>query len=395
MRAPANLEPWWPTPRQSLLLRAALLPEEPAAAAWQEWRDTGALDDVDSGSFRLLPLLYRNLARHQIDEPQLPRLRGVYRQAWYRNQLAMERAQEAVRVLAGEGIPVMILKGAALIDGVYGELGARPMNDVDLMVPRGSAKKALRLLTEAGWSCPTHPDGDFQRPMRIVHGLPLLGPNGLAIDLHWRLLDESPAGQDAAFWDAAEAFQFDGQQVTRLCPADQLLHLSVHGIRWDPIPPIRWAADLYLLIERRGPDIDWERLVAQATDRGLTLELLAALAYVKQSLGAEVPGEVLRRLRAAQPSRLAYLDFRAQGAHTTVSYQVARYVTRYARLSQGQPMLRRLADAAFYLQELWGLQRARDVPLDGARRTAARIRDVGFRIWKPLPAPNAAPPPQT
>ena len=390
-RVPERLDPWWPTARQTLLLRAALLAREQAVSAWREWCDTGVLDDVDSGSFRLLPLLYRNLARHNIDEPQLPRLRGVYRQAWYRNQLAMEQAHEAVRMLADHDIPVMILKGAALLDGVYGEMGARPMEDVDLMVPWRFARRALRLLGHAGWASSMHRDGDFQRPMRIVHGVPLHRPNGLAIDLHWRLLDESPAGHDSAFWDAAEPFEFGGARAVRLCPSDQILHLAVHGIRWDPIPPIRWSADLYLVLQHRGPEVDWERLVAQAVGRGLTLELLAALTYVRQQLGAHVPDHVLRELRAARPSRLAYLDFRAQGARTTVASQVARYVTRYARLSSGQPMLRRFADAPFYLQELWGLERARDVPVDGARRVAARIRDVGFRFWRPLPAPASGP----
>ena len=365
-----------------------MLPREPAVKAWDHWCDTGVLDEVDRGSFRLLPLLYRNLARHDVDDPNLPRLRGVYRQAWYRNQLVMESAYEAARTLTAAGIPVMALKGAALIDGIYGELGARPMDDVDLMVPRRSAEKALRALSEAGWASPTHANGDFRRPLRIVHGVPLLRPGGRAIDLHWRLLDECPAANDGSFWDAAEPFAFGGVQALRLCPADQLLHLSVHGIRWDPVPPIRWAADIYLLLQRRGPEVDWERLVTQAIDRGLTLELLAALSYVSEQLGSAVPLEVLGALRRARPSRLAYLDFRAQGARTTVPSQVARYVTRYARLSAGQPILRRMGDAPFYLQELWGLQRARDVPLDGARRTVGRLRDVGFRLWKPLAAPD-------
>ena len=80
--------------------------------------------------------------------------------------------------------------------------------------------------------------------------------------------------------------------------------------------------------------------------------------------------------------------------HVSIAQQLARLVRDRSRpLLAGEDredVLRRLADAPFYLQELWGLQRARDVPLDGARRTAARIRDVGFRIWKPRPAPSAA-----
>ena len=80
----------WPNPQQELLLRAALLEGEAALSAWQQWQAEADLDHLDYGSFRLLPLLYQNLQRHQIKHPWLPTLKGIHRRTWYQNQLRLQ-----------------------------------------------------------------------------------------------------------------------------------------------------------------------------------------------------------------------------------------------------------------------------------------------------------------
>ena len=71
----------WPTPAQELLLRSALLTGPGALEAWQRWKSQHDLveSELDHGSFRLLPLVYRNLSAQGIEEPHLARLKGIYR----------------------------------------------------------------------------------------------------------------------------------------------------------------------------------------------------------------------------------------------------------------------------------------------------------------------------
>ena len=52
-----------PGPREALLLRAALFEDERGRSAWRAWRAEADLDNIDQASFRLLPLVYRNLER--------------------------------------------------------------------------------------------------------------------------------------------------------------------------------------------------------------------------------------------------------------------------------------------------------------------------------------------
>ncbi len=59
----------WPEGTHLALLRAALLDGEAAAAAFREWRENIVFDDLDGGSFRLLPLLRWNLGRLGVKTP--------------------------------------------------------------------------------------------------------------------------------------------------------------------------------------------------------------------------------------------------------------------------------------------------------------------------------------
>src|SRR5262249_19250137 len=57
----------WPTSSQVLLLRAALGRGPDALEAWNEWKSRHDLieTELDHGSFRLLPLVYKNLVAQE------------------------------------------------------------------------------------------------------------------------------------------------------------------------------------------------------------------------------------------------------------------------------------------------------------------------------------------
>lgn len=71
---------FWPSPLQEQVLRAALLPGEAGAAAWGRLRPELDIDDLwDSEIYRMLPLVQRNLQGLGLDDPDLPRMRGLAR----------------------------------------------------------------------------------------------------------------------------------------------------------------------------------------------------------------------------------------------------------------------------------------------------------------------------
>jgi len=82
----ANEGDCWPTREQELLLRAALLQGNDAINAWHEWKSSVDIEQLDQGSYRLLPLLYRSLHIDGVEDPLMNKLKGVYRMTWYKNQ---------------------------------------------------------------------------------------------------------------------------------------------------------------------------------------------------------------------------------------------------------------------------------------------------------------------
>ena len=112
----------------------------------------------------------------------------------------------------------------------------------------------------------------------------------------------------------------------------------------------------------------------QATRLRLTLGLHAALSYLHERFDALIPPAVLDRLAAVPVSRIERWDFRAQAAPPTTAWQVARYGTRYLRLSRGRSPLQRALGAPVFMQEMLGLSSAWQVPRRLIRGRRSRTR---------------------
>ena len=100
---------------QLSLLKACLAPADEVERHWRAWREQADLDSLDDASNRLLPLLYRRLEAAGIADPDMARLRGVYRYHWCRNQLLLAELRRLLPALRELGVEVLLLKGAALI----------------------------------------------------------------------------------------------------------------------------------------------------------------------------------------------------------------------------------------------------------------------------------------
>jgi len=357
-----------PGGEQLLVLHAALDPAEEALGAWERWRGAVELDDVDHGSARLLPLVYRNLGPDAFDAEVAGRLKGLYRRAWSANQLLFGRVAAAIEALERAGIETLAIKGASLALLSYGDTGARPMDDVDVLVPLDRAGEAIEALHGAGWA-PDHAD-----PLawtQVHHSLGFAGPGGGNIDLHWFALWQ-PAG-DAELWRASVPLELAGAATRAPCHADQLLLACVHGTPWSPLPPFRWIADAIATIRAAGRGLDWERLGAEAERRQLTVATGAALGYLREEFTAPVPPALLDRLAAAPASRHERAAFAAACRPDSPTRTLRMAWDRYRRLRDldtGAPPPRGFASFA---RRFWGLDSAWSLPLHGARSLARRL----------------------
>jgi len=375
----------WPNRQELVLLKAAVLDGQAALDAWHEWRRTGDIDAVDRPSYEVLPVLYRNIERLGGDDPDLGRLKGIYRRTWYHNQVLIRHAATAISELSSAGIEAMVLKGAAVMELHYHDHGIRPMHDVDILVPTPLARQAIRAIQEAGWMPYPDPSRPVERDISVLHGAGFVNGQGGGVDLHWHALEECcQDNADDDFWAASRPIALNGVPARAQSATDLLLHLCVHGSRGQPDHVIRWVADALTVLRDGASPIDWDRLVSQASTRRLSLPVGESLRYVAETFGAPVPADALVRLERAPVSWLERVDYRAQGARPTVYWAVAHDTARYFRMTRERPLARRATGFPRYLAGLWQLEHTWQVPVEALRRVGRRLWETRFRPWRPI-----------
>jgi hypothetical protein len=362
---------WLPSPTQLLLLQASLWSKELAFPAWTEWRRREPdLDTIEEGSYRLLPLLYRNLTAQLVDDRDGGRLKGIYRRSWAANQLGLKAGRKAIDALTDAGIEVLALKGAALIGVAYRDPGARPMGDIDLAVPPPQVGEAVRVLRGVGFA---PAEDNPERVLTVRHSLAFHDADGQEVDLHRGLLWR--AGLDEEFWRESSEAEVGGAPVRVLNPADQLLHVCAHGAAWNPIHPLRWAADAFKVIEAAGDRFDWDRLVAMAGRGHLTLPIHNAVAYLAAEVKASVPARALDELAAVDVSRAERRahEALAQAPSSRRSVEMLWWFwERHRAVAHLDGRRATPAGLIRYMQGFWGLESSASVPGYAARRLLRR-----------------------
>ena len=340
----------WPSAEQTLLVQAALLDGDAGRRALSAWRSQAALDRLDLGSRRLLPLLYERLQADPAD-PLLPILRDAHQQAATKNAALIEATAAAIQTLTDAGIDTIVLKGMALIASGMASPGARPMADCDLLVPESLALAARDALLRAGWRLEGRMNADI---LSLRHAVTFRAPSGHQLDLHWHVLaDCCDSGADEDFWRAAVPASLHGVPTRTLCPADMVLHACVHGVRWSIVPPVRWAVDAMTVIRAATAPIDWDRFVVQAETRLLVLPAIDTLRYLRDHLGAPVPGWVDERLARASMPAWARAEYRVKRQPRTARRQAAFHWYHHRRSRASGTFLGDLATFPSYLRRRW------------------------------------------
>lgn len=378
MTVSASAKNCWPTKEQELLLRACLLSGTQGLEAWKKWRKVYENSELDKGSQLLLPLLYRNLQIQGVQDPLIARFKAEYFRAWSHNQLSFGRVAPLIEAFTDAGIRTMLLKGAALTLLYYKDPGLRPMTDIDLLVHRNQLNQSIELLRGLGWR------SKYPLPHALVpfeHASEFRDSYNQSLDLHWHVLWEGRQGLgDDDFWKKSIPIAINDVPTNSLASADHLLHVCVHGAKWNDTPTLRWVADALMIT--RSPDyrVDWNRLVAQAEKRQLTLPMRDTMEYLETLLGADIPAWVLSDLKSSRTSRLEQTFYKIRlGPNDTLrTVTVVWHWMNSLRLDCEGHLFRRLLQFFQYLQSLWDIKRLWQVPFYLIAKSMRRIyKSVG------------------
>ncbi|MEA3338215.1 MAG: nucleotidyltransferase family protein [Chloroflexota bacterium] len=320
---------------------------------------------------RIAPLLWGCVR----DYPDLiPRrvgtmLEACYQNAAIRNTLYSVELGQVLDGLSCRGLPVIVLKGAALGDTLYQNKALRPISDIDLLLRKPDISAVLDHLGTDGYRRDVSEPRDgmaLDYESELVVQKP--GPIDLTVDLHWHLVD-SPYYQRRMpldwFWSTAEEARIGGTEALVLGLEANLLYLSAHHVLHHQGEGVRWLIDIAGLISENKDRIDWDLLLLKAQAFQLVTAIRVVLAQL--TIEWELPG-LTPHLLAAQSLPISREERRI------VSWMIADnrpVVQRFWADLASLPDWRSRIPYAFanlfpnpaYMQERYGLSSSVLVPL--------------------------------
>lgn len=216
------------------------------------------------------------------------------------------------KALAGAGVPIILLKGAAYVMAKLPRAHARLFSDVDILVPKASLGAVEAALMLHGWASTHHDEYDQRYYRTWMHELPPMQhiKRMTVIDVHHAILPETaPLHPDPEKLRAA-AHRLDGyEDLMVLAPADMVLHSAVHLLHDGELDNgLRDLVDIDILLRHFSslPSF-WPTLVERARELELTRPLFYALRYAADMLDTPVPPAVMEAAQAGRPNRLLLL----------------------------------------------------------------------------------------
>ncbi len=258
------------------------------------------------------PLLYQAVRDRDVVPLAVEQaLQEVYQANAYRNTLLLCALREVVNALAQAAIPVLILKGMALVETVYRNAALRVMQDLDVLVHREHVTWALDVLQRQGYTIAAWEP----RPGMTIgyeSQIQLFKPGAVEIrlELHWHLID-SPYYQRMLsmdwFWQTAQRIPMGSEVAYVMSPEGQLLHLCAHQAlhhSHQATGRLHWLHDVAELIVHYGEQLDWQTVVRQAQAFDLVLPLQKVLLPVIDDWHIPLSASVAAQVRSLQPSSL-------------------------------------------------------------------------------------------
>ena len=210
-----------------------------------------------------------------------------------------------VKAFDAEGIPLIALKGIHVATAVYGDLSAREMSDIDVLIAREHLERAAAIALANGYTS-TEPLS-VATDVAVSHHLAPLTKARARVEIHWNIVEprRSFSIDPGPLFERSVPLTIPGARLRALGNEDLVLHLCAHTAYSHRFEfGLRSLCDLAALVERQGGNIDWALVARQADAWRWSRAIHLALDLARELLGAPVPDAVLRSFGAGHDDRV-------------------------------------------------------------------------------------------
>jgi len=249
------------------------------------------------------PLLYRHLSSPdragRVPGEVLRELNTAYRKTSLRNLLTHGQIQALVERVRASGIPMLLLKGSALSRWIYGDMGIRPMSDVDVLCREEDIRRLEGVLHRLGYAQRT--TGSYSRLHAAVgqersHLPPYDHPKGVRIEVHLNLFGKEggDAGLMDSVWRHAQDLTVDGLQFRTLSDEHMLLHLCLHLHHHITVGNIAlyWFCDIFEFVRKMQGRMDWQAFWSMVQALGVEDKAGVIFTILHACWGLDLPPEM-------------------------------------------------------------------------------------------------------
>lgn len=298
-----------------------------AARADGPFPDAADLDHLDwqyvlaaANEQGITPLLAHWFGQEDSPAPAyvMDRLHAAYWTNHFRNRALLTQLHQLLAAASAEGIPIMPLKGAALVTWYYTVPALRPMSDLDFLVHPADTGRLVHLLRARGFVAVPKPasllDEQDEGAQFREHGF-VTYANGMTILIEYRSEALDPAvgplllanremkaayrAHNIRMWQRSQMMSLGDCSCAQLSPEDLLLHVASHLTTRHAGLRLLWLRDVREITARYRETFDWDYLYDTACQLSLSTPVAAGLAASARWLGAPIPQAQIARLRYA------------------------------------------------------------------------------------------------
>jgi hypothetical protein len=249
------------------------------------------------------PMVYHSIQRSglagMIPLITLLELKCAYYGNAARNELLYCELREVLRALKTAGTAVIVLKGAALAETVYGNRALRWMSDIDLLVRKEELSCAEDRLAAIGYVLEQHQQSKEWLKQHYYH-LVFRRKGGVPIEVHWHLDRPNRAFSIDldGIWKRAVPATIAGVEALVLSPEDLLPYLCHHTACHHVLDGgLRTLCDIAETTQRYCQQIEWDEVTKHAREWRIERYVYLTLRLAKELLEAAVPDSVLDALK--------------------------------------------------------------------------------------------------
>jgi hypothetical protein len=295
----------------------------PHEARELDWFAVAGLAELQ-GVGPLLSLALRALPDLPVPAEVREAVAASYRDAVYMS-LQRESVQRSLsQCLDAQAVPLILLKGAALAFTCYDEPATRPMDDLDVLVPRSRVEEAAVCLAGNGFQ----PDsGSLATELKSPRGHLNFrhGATGVPVELHWelKLLGRAQRRATPEIWNGARPAGIEGNALM-MRPGHALPVLCAHMLLQHRQPRLIWLYDLHrLLLKMDAAEVKLAREAAGRWRLGPCTAL--ALGRVHELFGTSLPEDLCGWMH----QMASRSDLQARVAARALSYDPAEAPSEY------------------------------------------------------------------